>query len=196
MWRTWGGMVWESTPLDKHPRQRERPPGEAIGDRKRPTPGIPRDDQIQIEAVAGRKVEARQGQWPACVHAIDRYDSRRERAKVRAVHTTVRRVDQPEPNALARAYDHELGSITIDGHDLAPASVVREVLSRDEARIDLAVRTQSPVVGHPDFVTAVGQRLRVVDHEHTVEPALDLLGPANVGGGPRRFRHLWARSGR
>ncbi len=60
----------------------------------------------------------------------------------------------------------------------------------DEAWIDLSVGSEAPVVEHPDFVSAVGEALGVVDHEHAVEPALDLLGAAYVGMKPEGARVL------
>ena len=109
-----------------------------------------------------------------------------QRAEVGRVDARVRGVEQAQADALAAARRQRGVGAPVDGHEVAPATVVHQVVRRVEAIEDLAGLVEQPVVQHPDDVARVGRRRRVLDDQHAVEAPLDLLAGADVRVEPER----------
>ena len=157
-----------------------RAPTEAVEDVVGRTRRVFGDDEIQVNPVAWGEVEPIERERLCCVHSIHADDPCIECTKVGSIDAPVRCVHEAKSNPRPWANAPAHRCVSVDRHLPTPSTIVREVMTGHEPRVDATIWPQSPVVEHPHLIVVIRQGLDIVHDEHAIQPALDLLGATDV----------------
>ena len=118
--------------------------------------------------------------------AVDGHHPCRMPLEAQAQDARIGGIDEPQAQPLV-GLDRDIERRrTVDGQMRPDAAVMGGVVQRTEARlVELSLARQPPIVEHQHDIAVDGDRGRLLDDQHAVKPALELLRRVEMGVVPK-----------
>ena len=131
--------------------------------------------ELDVDAVAWSEYESVAVERRTSEHAIDRDSDRGGTVELRSDDSCVAGIDHSQADLLARPCGDGGGHGSVGRDDVAPPSVVGDVVHVVEALIEGPIGVEGPVIDHPHEVLVIDGLIGVDDNQASVEAALDLF---------------------